>query len=119
MRRTSTFALIALLLGVLAVPFGGCDRPIIIDPPAPTPGPGPGPTPTPQPTPSGHVVTVAEFEGIALGTSEADLVAAFGQPFRKSAIGQPGTSAFLYLSTESLIAEFWILNGRVVNKNRL
>jgi len=108
----------ALLVAFLAL--GGCaQRPFVI-PPGPGPSPVPVPTPTPSPTIEGHVVTPAEFEAVALGSTEAALVARFGQPVRIVPLADEGVKSYVYhasLPTDSTrLVSFWFRSGLLVNK---
>lgn len=123
----SRFALL-LLIPFLAVVIS-CAKPYSPPPgptptPTPIPTPGPTPVPVPPPAPVGHVLTPVEYDGIVVGkTQEQAVLAAYGAPWRRSAVGTPGTSALLYFATDPAggrrIAEVWVRDGLVVNKNRL
>lgn len=124
-------AMLALFAFIFAplLSLAACAKPYSPPPgpeptPTPIPTPGPTPVPVPPPAPVGHVLTPIEYDGIVVGkTQEQAVLAAYGAPWRRSAIGTPGTSALLYFATDPAggrrIAEVWVRDGLVVNKNRL
>jgi outer membrane protein assembly factor BamE (lipoprotein component of BamABCDE complex) len=115
-----------ILVGLLALALTSCVNPPYVPTPIPPnpPGPTPEPTPTPTPVPEGHVVTQAEYDAVVPGTTiEAQLLTMFGPPRLRSNIGSVGTVAWVYdakgIDGAALIAEFWVSNGKVINKNLL
>lgn len=125
----------AWLLGaVLLAGCGGCVGPTPL-PPIPTPPPIPvppdpeptpiPPTPTPPPEPpTGHIVTVAEYDAVVKDVTTGDqILERFGAPRVQNPIGLPGTTALVYDAIgpngEARMAEFWIRDGKVINKNFL
>jgi len=119
-------ALLAFCIPILLV-VGCATKPYVPPPspdPVPVPTPGPTPVPVPPPAPAGRVLTVAEYDGVEVGkTQETAILAAYGAPWRRTSIGTPGTSALLYFAKDpegrDRVAEFWVRDGVVVNKNRL
>lgn len=117
----------AIMLGVVPGCGGLPYVPGPTPPPIPTPTPEPTPTPQPDPpmpTPTAHTVTPAEYDAVVVNvTTEQEIIERFGSPLRRSPIYTPGTVALVYPATDaagaSLAAEFWVLNGVVINKNRL
>lgn len=103
--------LLAALVAALALL--GC-TPQAVLPPAPIPAPGPV-----EPA-AGHVVTEAEFEAVALGTAEAEIMARFGPPVRVVVLAEEQARSYVYRATTAAdptrTAGFWVRDGVVVNR---
>ena len=112
MRLKTTRPVLVALLAVLGL-CGGCPSAPLL-PPVPPPGP------SIEEPPLGHVVTQAEFDSIALGSSEEALTALVGKPRRNVPLLEEGVRAYVYTAytaaDPSITAEFWIRDGLVVNK---
>lgn len=123
--RRGWFALGFLFGAFLVGPLVGCGG----NPPPPAPGPTPWtPTPPPPspppppppdnpPQPSAGSITEAQYDAVAEGIAEADLVAALGVPFQKRPVA--GMTKYLYLLADPHIAWFFVVDGKVVRKSRL
>jgi hypothetical protein len=99
--------------------FAACAGPRFEPPPTPYPTPTPQPGPV-EPQPTGRVLTEAEVDGVALGTTEADLVSRFGRPMAATRLDSQNAVAFVYaaktVNDPTRFAEFWLRGGVVVHK---
>lgn len=91
MRRLLLSLLAALVIGC------GCTPAIVPVVPVPPPGPTPEPTPDPTPTPTPVVeeITAAAWDAVALGMTEAEVVAKAGPSRHRGKVG-PGYLALGY-----------------------
>lgn len=112
-----------LLLSLLAVLFlgVGCTPAVVPVVPVPPPGPQPDPTPTPTPTPVVEEIAPEAWDAVALGMTEAEVVAKVGASKHRGKVG-PGYLALGYWTRFDGIARYVEVvfgpDGKVASKNR-
>jgi hypothetical protein len=120
-RPDAAWALLALALLLTAC---GCQGPIPVVDPAHPPAPGPvnpgpiDPGPVAPPADGEGTITMAAYNAVADGATEADVYAALGKPFRRTETG--GYSILVYsIRGSDSVAWFFLRDGKLDHKRSL